>query len=124
MIRTFAITAFAGVAAFAALAQESGNVILQKLNLESGVMGQPVLGAPYSATEVNETTQTLADGTKIHNEKETVVYRDGAGRTRRDNGSNIVIMDPVAKVRYVLNVERKTAMALPLSFVKKGIGPT
>lgn len=91
----------------------------QKLEAEGAVMGQPVIGAPYSATEVDETTQTLADGTKIHNEHQTQVYRDGAGRTRRENGNMVTVMDPVAKVRYAINTERKTAFSMPLGFVGK-----
>jgi hypothetical protein len=93
-------------------------VVTQKLAAEGSVMGQPVLGAPFSGTEVNETTQTLADGTKIHNEHQTQVYRDGAGRTRREMGNTIIIMDPVAKMRYTINTEYKTAMAMPVGFVK------
>ena len=89
---------------------------------EIGVMGQPVLGAPFSATEVNESTQTLADGTKIHNEHQTKIYRDGAGRTRREMGNSVVIMDPVAKVRYTLNAERNTAMAVPMNLVERTAG--
>jgi hypothetical protein len=117
-----------------ALTQEQGTVeskLVQDLKLraesmaqlvtvnEGAVMGQPVLGAPYSATEINETTQTLADGTKIHNERETRVYRDGAGRTRREMGNTITIMDPVAKMRYTINTERKTAVAVPMNFIGK-----
>lgn len=115
--------------AFGAVAQEDEQkvaldklkaelVVTQKLSAEGGVMGQPVLGAPFSGTEVNETTQTLADGTKIHNEHQTQVYRDGAGRTRREMGNTIIVMDPVAKMRYTINTEHKTAMAIPVGFVK------
>jgi hypothetical protein len=89
-----------------------------RVGAEGGVMGQPVLGAPFSGTEVNETNQTLADGTKIHNEHQTQIYRDGAGRTRRETGNTVVIMDPVAKVRYTIDTEHKTAAAMPLNFVK------
>ena len=94
----------------------------QKVGAEGAVMGQPVLGAPFSGTEVNEATQVLADGTRIHNEHETPVYRDGAGRTRREMGNTIVIMDPVAKVRYTINTEHKTAVTMPLNFVKAQAG--
>lgn len=128
MRRILAIAGMLGGSVFGAAAQEGGQqVALDKLkaeldnivrfNVEGGVMGQPVLGAPYSATEVTERTQTLADGTKIHNENQTQVYRDGEGRTRREVGNAIVIMDPVARMRYSINTENKTAMAMPVKFV-------
>src|SRR5687768_15776299 len=40
--------------------------------------------APYSADAVTETTQTLADGNKISRKNTAQVFRDGEGRTRRD----------------------------------------
>ncbi|HUK16649.1 MAG TPA: hypothetical protein VLW65_09560 [Bryobacteraceae bacterium] len=117
------------VAALGAAAQdEDQKIVMDKLKLElartakltaeAGVMRQPVMGAPFSGTEVSESAQTLADGTKIHNEHQTQVYRDGAGRTRREMGNTIVIMDPVAKVRYSIDTEHKTAIAMPMNFVK------
>ena len=42
------------------------------------------LGAPYSAEAVIESTQTLPDGNRINRKVTTRVYRDGDGRTRRD----------------------------------------
>ena len=131
------ILAIAGTMALAALVapaqdEQQQKVMLDKLKVEiqslaettarAGVMAQPVLGAPYSGTEVNEETQTLADGTKIHHESKAQVYRDGAGRTRREMGNTIVISDPVAKMRYTINTERKTAMAVPMGFVKVATG--
>src|ERR1700687_2470945 len=54
------------------------------IGLRGTVMGSTVKGAPYSAVEVTESTQTLADGTRIHNESQTQVYRDNEGRLRRE----------------------------------------
>jgi hypothetical protein len=135
MKRIFGVIAFVALAACSAAAQESAqldNRTMQELKLkaeelarsaatvrEGAVMAQPVLGAPFAATEVNESNQSLADGTKIHRESSTQIYRDGAGRTRRDTGNTSVIMDPVAKVRYSLNHERKTAIAMPMTMVTK-----
>ena len=120
MKRILEIAAIMSLAALGAVAQDENKLKLEKLSLaEGGVMSQPVLGAPYSGVEVSESTQTLADGTKIHNEHQTPVFRDGAGRTRRETGNTVIIMDPVAKLRYILNTEHKTATALPLSFVTK-----
>ena len=133
MKTVFGIAGLTLLAAFGAAAQDQEQKVvldklkmelatLQRVGAEGGVMAQPVLGAPFSGTEVNESTQTLADGTKIHNEHQTQVYRDGAGRTRREMGNAIVIMDPVAKVRYMVNTENKTAISMPLNFVKVQAG--
>src|SRR5205823_1689180 len=43
-----------------------------------------VKGAPYSATAVTETTQTLGDGNQIIRKSEVTIYRDRDGRTRRE----------------------------------------
>ena len=76
-------------------------------------MGKAVKGAPYTATAVTETTQTLADGNRIVNKTTAFLARDGEGRTRREesftkvgslqaNASKAVIInDPVAHVQYM-----------------------
>lgn len=46
--------------------------------------GKLVKGAPYSAQAVTETTQTLGDGNRIVNKSTAALYRDGEGRTRRE----------------------------------------
>src|SRR5262249_8635025 len=43
-----------------------------------------VTGAPYSAQAITEITQTLADGNRIVRKVTASVYRDSAGRVRRD----------------------------------------
>src|SRR2546422_8763429 len=43
-----------------------------------------VKGAPFSAVAVSETTQTLADGNRIHRTTQTALFRDSQGRTRRE----------------------------------------
>src|SRR5262249_13839457 len=48
------------------------------------VGGNPVKGAPYSAQAVTETTQTLADGTRIVQKSTATIYRDSLGRQRRE----------------------------------------
>jgi len=72
-----------------------------------------VKNAPYSASEVTETTQTLGDGNHIVNKTTASVVRDSEGRTRREeelvkigslqgSGPKIVtINDPVAHTEYV-----------------------
>jgi hypothetical protein len=85
--------------------------------------GVVVKGAPYSATAVSETTQTLGDGNQIIQKTEVVTYRDGEGRTRQEqtlrgvgkwvSGGEplriIFINDPVAGVSYTLDPRTKSA---------------
>ena len=103
------------------------NVMQAPSSPESG--GRVVKHAPYSARTVTETTQTLADGNRIVQRTEGAVYRDGEGRTRRDDGAfgigprptgpairdgrMIRIDDVVAGVHYVLDPEAKTAWRMP-----------
>lgn len=71
------------------------------MSIEGGVMGPAVKGAPYSADEIHESTQVLADGTRIHNETKTTTYRDGDGRIRRETGNEVAIWDPVSRTNFV-----------------------
>lgn len=81
--------------------------------------GRPVSNAPYSAESVTESLQILADGNRISRKNTAAVYRDSQGRTRREeslsvpgseiNHKTIFINDPVAKVSYILDPEKKTA---------------
>jgi hypothetical protein len=94
-----------------------------QMKMVGAVAGRAVKGAPYSGEEVNETSQTLGDGTRIHRETHTKVYRDSEGRTRRETPDNITISDPVAGVTYLLNPKTMTGtkmnMAGPnLSYVR------
>lgn len=76
-----------------------------------------ITGAPYSAEEIQEQFQTLADGTRItRNQPTSKVFRDSMGRMRIERAivrplranrpgeqpAIIEITDPVAKVKYVL----------------------
>jgi hypothetical protein len=84
------------------------------LKVSGAVMGPVVKNAPYSAVEVNETTQVLGDGTRIHRENQTTVYRDSEGRVRRETPEQITIWDPVANTSYTLNPKTQTARRLAL----------
>ena len=82
-------------------------------------------GAPYSAEEVNEQIQTLADGTHITRKSaSTRTWRDSAGRTRierplfggplmagrlPDSPQVVEITDPVAQLKYTLDTVNKVA---------------
>jgi hypothetical protein len=72
-------------------------------------------GAPYSAEAINESTQMLVDGNRIVQRSVTRVYRDGEGRTRREEVTesgevlSVSIVDPVAHASYVLDPKTRTA---------------
>lgn len=99
------------------------------LTVSASVEGKVVTGAPYSATSTTTLTQTLANGTHIVQTQQTTLYRDSAGRTRREESvqnvgpwstsqtpkSLIFITDPVARVHYVLEPDTQVAsrVALP-----------
>lgn len=79
-------------------------------------------GAPYSAQTLTENTQTLADGNRISRRVTGRIYRDGAGRVRReedrqDGGIAISIFDPVAGASYRLDPETHIAWKTPASAV-------
>jgi hypothetical protein len=103
----------------AQLVNEIGNA--KVLNLRAGVMGPVVKGAPYSADEIHENTQVLADGTRIHNETKTTVYRDSQGRVRRESPGEVSIFDPTTGTSYMLNQSNQTAqkMGMAMSYVMK-----
>jgi hypothetical protein len=86
----------------------------QRAFQEGAVMGPAVKGAPYSALETVETTQTLGDGTHIKRITETMVYRDSEGRIRRETPDSVTIWDPVARVSYALDPKAQTARKMPL----------
>jgi hypothetical protein len=82
-----------------------------------------VAGAAFSADSVTEHVQTLADGNRMGRKSLAHIYRDGAGRTRRDHelprGNAlaadgqpprlIIINDPIGRVNYVIDTQAGTA---------------
>jgi hypothetical protein len=139
---TFAVLLLAGTTAFAQTAQ---GLVIQQTRVQGppgappmppmpdgnflfvaaeGFDGKVVKGAPYSAEAVTEHIQVLADGNRIVNRFASTVYRDGEGRTRREQtlkGLNmigagqepmqiILINDPVAGVTYSLDSRSHTAI--------------
>ncbi len=94
---------------------------------ELGEGNKIVKGAPLTATMMMTHETTLSDGNRIRSENQTTVYRDSEGRVRREVGfelntpttgatkhTMIVIIDPVAGTRYILNPQTKTAHQMPL----------
>ena len=57
---------------------------VQFIHNEFSFDGKMVKGAPYSADAVTETIQTLGDGNRIVRNSSAKIYRDSAGRTRRE----------------------------------------
>lgn len=117
----YAALAAGTILAAAATAQEDHTVMFEKaipqikmMGVQGSIMGKTVKGSPYSAVEINETNQMLADGTRIHNESQTQVYRDSEGRMRRETPAEITIWDPVANASWVLNPKTQTARKLPM----------
>jgi len=87
----------------------------------------PIKGAPFCATVSTEHTQNLSDGNRIHTTESAQLCRDSEGRTRREAALNLMgaapqtstpklvtIIDPVAKVRYLLDASDKIAHKTPL----------
>jgi hypothetical protein len=96
-----------------------------------GELGRPVTGAPYSALEVTQTTQTLSNGNVISRTTQSTVYRDSQGRVRTETTlparpaapgqtaeqtprTIISIRDPVAKMSRELDPQNKTAREMPM----------
>ncbi len=98
--------------------------------------GKVIKGAPYSAQAISESIQMLADGNRIVHKSTASVYRDGEGRTRRDQTLKAIgpyasagdapqttfINDPVAGVNYILDSRSRTARKLPLPAFKRRQG--
>ena len=94
---------------------------------EIGEGPKVVTGAPMTATIESTHDTTLSDGNSIHTQNQSTVYRDSQGRVRREvpfefvtpttgatKGTMVIIIDPVAGTRYILNPENKTAHQMPL----------
>ncbi len=93
-------------------------------------MGDKVVkGAPYSAEAVTERIQTLSDGNRIVHKNNSQVFRDSAGRIRREQEFGVIgnwvsaetperhifIKDPVAGFHYVLETQNQIARKIKLS---------
>ena len=57
---------------------------IEMLGFEGMHPGKVVTGAPFSATATSESVQTLADGSYITRKTQTVLFRDGQGRFRKE----------------------------------------
>ena len=99
-------------------------VLMEKVavtGVHVSVETKPVIGAPYSAEAVRESVQVLADGNRIVRRSVSRVYRDGKGRTRREElgpdgqVSSIAISDPASGTSFMFdpaaNVAHRTGVA-------------
>jgi hypothetical protein len=117
------------------LAADGGKVFFFA-SIEERSSNKVVTGAPYSAKATTETTQTLADGNQIHHKTTATLYRDGQGRTRREETLGdlgpwstsqttprqiILINDPAAGVHYVLHPDEHVAHKMTPAQVKPGM---
>jgi hypothetical protein len=71
--------------------------------------GPVVKGTPYSALALTEITQTLPDGSHAERKSSSTLYRDSAGRERRETPQSVSIYDPVAGVNYTLDTTTHVA---------------
>jgi hypothetical protein len=123
MNRLLTIAAGSALAVFSASAQDLAQAkakldaekSLVQMKMMGAVRGLTVKNAPYSADEVTESNQVLADGTRIHRETKVSVARDSEGRVRRETPDNITITDPVANVTYMLNPKTMTGQKLQMA---------
>ncbi len=90
--------------------------------------GSSMKNSPFSAEEVNESVQTLADGNRIVHNSTGKMYRNSEGRIRREShggvggvlGSpymitpSVSIVDPVIRQKYELDAQLKTAKVYDL----------
>jgi len=98
-----------------------GGDALMFLQFELGSPGEVVPGKPYSATQRVQTHQPLVDGNTITIEQQSRLFRDAAGRTRREDevgpqGARewrVTVTDPVAGLAFTLDPRRQEAYRLP-----------
>jgi hypothetical protein len=99
-------------------------------------IGPIVRGAPYSADASTTVTQILGDGTRINRTVTAKLFRDSEGRVRREQTilglaavdpanearTIVTIVDPVARVTYVLDSRRHRARRTPLALAGAAAG--
>jgi hypothetical protein len=117
----------------------SADVTFEMVAPPLGTEHEPIAGAPYSAEALTEMVQTLADGNRIARQSSAAVFRDGAGRVRREGGLAMLgplvggghgprlisISDPAAGVTYLLDPEARTARKMtPPRFIRSRVAGT
>jgi hypothetical protein len=96
-----------------------------------------VTNAPYTADVESTVTQVLADGTRIEQRATGRIYRDAAGRMRREQQviglgplaastdpiTLVTITDPTTRSTYTINDDARTATKNPYSQVLQWNAP-
>ncbi len=95
------------------------------------VLPRAVTGMPYSGEAVTETIQTLADGNRIVRRTTAKVYRDSAGRTRREtinadgDVTTVMIDNPKTGTSFAFDPRSNTAhKTTAVTVVGKSAGTT
>jgi len=109
---------------------------IELLDVQGMHPGKLVTGAPYSATAISETVQTLTDGNQITRRTQTLLFRDSQGRFRKETTVQgvgplasgqpktfVVIHDPVAGKAYALDTTNKIAREVQRFSGHVGGGP-
>ena len=107
-----------------------------------GVVGGPGVGAvknaPFSGEMVCENVQTLADGNRIVRRTNTIIYRDGEGRIRRETSleirdansgayreyKTIQVSDSIGGQNFMLDPQNRTARKFPVRPIREIAGIT
>jgi len=117
----------------AVVTANAGGVAMMGFSFSLG-SGKTVTGAPFSAQEVTTSVQSLSDGNQITRNNTVQIYRDSAGRVRREMTLSmigpwsvsgkpqqiIVIQDPVNEVHYFLDPSKKIAYKMPIPSFEGG----
>jgi TonB family protein len=87
----------------------------------------PAKNAPFSGEMVSESIQTLADGNRIVHRTNTIIYRDGEGRIRRETSfkirdaggaykehKTIQVSDSFGRLNFILDPQNRTARKFPV----------
>ena len=115
--------------------QTTNGAVTMTFSAREGMsVGVPVTGKPYSAQQVHESVQTLADGTHIRRNEQTVMmYRDSLGRTRTerammggpymtDQPKYVQIVDVVGGYQYTIDDVNRVAHRVAIQ-VRQPIQP-
>jgi TonB family protein len=92
----------------------------------------PAKNAPFSGEMVSESIQTLADGNRIVHRTNTIIYRDGEGRIRRETSFKIrdasgaykehitiQVSDSFGGPNFMLDPQNRTARKFPTRQIKE-----
>jgi hypothetical protein len=109
-------------------ADQAPQVKVAGTQITMGFEMKSVPNAPYQGEAVTESVMTLADGNRIVKKTATRVYRDSAGRTRKETVgpdgqvTSVFITDPVGKASYSLDPASQTASRLAVYFFAHSSG--